>query len=259
MTDTASGMRVVRRNSLRRLYPLPNGLHFTPSISARALLNDLRVIEVPISYHERVGRSKLSVVRDGIRFLQTIIDGVMCYRPERLLLMGVAFCLMFVLILSLHPAEYFLATRHVEDWLIYRFVACQLLGSFALLLLLATALSDQMAHFGPRRREARQFWPVLVSGLLRRPAVSVLIGSLFGLTLLFLWPGIVEYVTTRHVHMHWSRLIAGAFTLFSMLQTIVFATLLKIVTIWQREQGLETSAGRRTPAQDDQDTLRIAA
>ena len=32
VTDTASGMRVVRRESLKWLYPLPDGLHFTPSM-----------------------------------------------------------------------------------------------------------------------------------------------------------------------------------------------------------------------------------
>ncbi len=32
--DTASGMRVVRRDSLRRIFPRPDGLHFTPSMSA---------------------------------------------------------------------------------------------------------------------------------------------------------------------------------------------------------------------------------
>ncbi len=36
ITDTASGMRVVRRRSLKYLYPLPDGLHFTPSMSASA-------------------------------------------------------------------------------------------------------------------------------------------------------------------------------------------------------------------------------
>ena len=36
--DTASGMRVVRRSSLDRL-PLPDGLHFTPAMSARAMVS----------------------------------------------------------------------------------------------------------------------------------------------------------------------------------------------------------------------------
>jgi glycosyltransferase involved in cell wall biosynthesis len=236
VTDTASGMRVVRRSSLRQLYPLPNGLHFTPSMSARALLNDLRVIETPISYDERTGESKLSVVRDGVRFLQTIFDGVLCYRPERLLLCGVTASLMLVLLMALHPIEHYFSTQRVEEWMIYRFVVCHVLGSFALLLLLATALSNEMASFGPRRREATPFWPALISVLLRWPAVGVLIGVLCTASVLFLWPGIVEFVSTRTVQMHWSRLIVGAFTVFSAAQTAVFALLMKVISIWQRER-----------------------
>jgi len=237
VTDTASGMRVVRRSSLWQLYPLPDGLHFTPSMSARALLNDLRVIETPISYSERRGESKLSVVWDGVRFLQTIFNGVLCYRPERLFLLGVTLCLTLGLLLALHPFEHYLTTHRVEEWMIYRFVGCHLLGSFGLLLLLATALSNQMASFGPRRREASPFWPALISELLRWPAVAVLMAALFLATIFLLWPGIVEYVSTRTVHMHWSRLIAGTFTLFSMLQTAVFAVLMKVISIWQRERS----------------------
>jgi glycosyltransferase involved in cell wall biosynthesis len=236
VTDTASGMRVVRRSSLRLLYPLPDGLHFTPSMSARALLNDLRVVETPICYSERKGESKLSVVRDGVRFLQTIFDGVLCYRPERLLLCGVTASLMLILLMALHPIEHYFSTQRVEEWMIYRFVVCHVLGSFALLLLLATALSNQMANFGPRRRAATPFWPALISMLLRWPAVATLMGGLCTASLLFLWPGLVEFLSTGKVHMHWSRLIAGAFAVFSTAQTAVFALLMKVISIWQRER-----------------------
>jgi glycosyltransferase involved in cell wall biosynthesis len=242
VTDTASGMRVVRRSSLRQLYPLPDGLHFTPSMSARALLNDLRVIETPISYDERTGESKLNVIRDGVRFLQTIFDGVLCYRPERLLLCGVTASLMLVLLMALHPIEHYFSTQRVEEWMIYRFVVCHVLGSFALLLLLATALSNQMASFGPRRREAAPFWPALISAMLGWPAVVALMATLCAASLLFLWPGIVEFVSTGKVHMHWSRLIVGAFTVFSAAQTAVFALLMKVISIWQRERENGRSA-----------------
>src|SRR5437867_10533218 len=65
--DTASGMRVLRRDVLPRLYPLPDGLQFTPAMSTRAIHENLRIVEFPIAYAERVGRSKLSVVHDGFR------------------------------------------------------------------------------------------------------------------------------------------------------------------------------------------------
>ena len=108
ITDTASGMRVVRRRSLKYLYPLPDGLHFTPSMSARALLNDLRLVEMPMDYSERVGRSKLSVVRDGVRFLQAIFAGVLCYRPEKTPVAGVRhLCRVADAYLPLYPTEFY--------------------------------------------------------------------------------------------------------------------------------------------------------
>jgi glycosyltransferase involved in cell wall biosynthesis len=83
--DPASGMRVLRRSILPRLYPLPDGLSFTPVMSTRALHEGLSVAEVPIPYHERVGRSKLSLVHDGTRFLKTIIWTALEYNPVRVL------------------------------------------------------------------------------------------------------------------------------------------------------------------------------
>jgi glycosyltransferase involved in cell wall biosynthesis len=85
VVDPASGMRVFRREALERLYPLPDGLNFTPVMSTRAIHEGVRLVEVPIPYKERVGRSKLSVVHDGMRFLQTIIWTVLNYNPVRVL------------------------------------------------------------------------------------------------------------------------------------------------------------------------------
>lgn len=83
--DPASGMRILRRESLHSLYPLPDGLNFTPVMSTRALHEGLKVVEVPIPYRERSGRSKLSVVRDGTRFLKTILWTALQYNPARIL------------------------------------------------------------------------------------------------------------------------------------------------------------------------------
>jgi len=43
------------------------------------------MIEVPIRYEERAGESKLSVIRDGFRFLFTILGTAATYNPVRLL------------------------------------------------------------------------------------------------------------------------------------------------------------------------------
>jgi glycosyltransferase involved in cell wall biosynthesis len=76
VNDSTSGMRVFRREALDLLSaaaPLPDGLHLTPAMSRRAISAGLRMAEIPIAYDERVGRSKLSVPRDGVRFLWSIL------------------------------------------------------------------------------------------------------------------------------------------------------------------------------------------
>jgi glycosyltransferase involved in cell wall biosynthesis len=85
VSDSASGMRVFKRKVLERIYPLPDGLNLTPVMSTRAIHEDIRMVEVPIPYSERVGRSKLSVVRDGSIFLQSIVWTVLTYNPVRVL------------------------------------------------------------------------------------------------------------------------------------------------------------------------------
>jgi glycosyltransferase involved in cell wall biosynthesis len=84
LTDSASGFRVVRRDSLRLLSPLPDGLHFTPAMSSICLLDPrIRIEEIPMPYEERTGESKLSVVKDGLRFLFIILFTTAAYNPIR--------------------------------------------------------------------------------------------------------------------------------------------------------------------------------
>jgi len=91
VTDSASGMRVFKREILEQIYPLPDGLNLTPVMSTRALHEGIRIVEVPIPYSERVGRSKLSVIRDGQLFLQSMVWTAMSYNPVRILgLIGLA-------------------------------------------------------------------------------------------------------------------------------------------------------------------------
>ena len=78
-------MRVFKKEVLEKIYPLPDGLNLTPVMSTKAIHEDVVMSEVSIPYSERVGRSKLSVVRDGSLFLQSIIWTVLTYNPVRVL------------------------------------------------------------------------------------------------------------------------------------------------------------------------------
>lgn len=105
VSDSASGMRVFKREILDRMYPLPDGLNLTPVMSTRAIHEEIKMKEIPIPYSERVGRSKLSVVRDGSIFLQSILWTALMYNPVRILgligLGGIVFTLVVGLYLIL--------------------------------------------------------------------------------------------------------------------------------------------------------------
>tara|TARA_R100001132_G_C3275023_1_gene97606 strand:+ start:8283 stop:9572 length:1290 start_codon:yes stop_codon:yes gene_type:complete len=236
VTDTASGMRVVRRDSLKYLYPLPDGLHFTPAMSARALMNHLRIIEIPMKYEERIGESKLNALWDGFRFLKAIGEGVLCYRPEKIFLTGFSICMLVILILAAYPTEFYFQNHRLEEWMIYRFVVCQFAGSFGITLLLASALSNRMARMSSRREDSVGFWSSVVASLFTGTPLVVITGLLTLLGVGFLWPGIVEFILSGKITLHWSRLIAGAFTLFTVLQISIFFVLMKVVEIWSVEQ-----------------------
>jgi glycosyltransferase involved in cell wall biosynthesis len=235
--DTASGMRVLRRRVLGLMYPLPDRLHFTPSMSARAMINGLRVVEIPMSYEERIGTSKLSVLGDGFRFLQTSFEGVLCYRPERLFMMGFSVCLIISFVLALYPLEYYTRFHRVEEWMIYRFLACFLLGVCGFLLVCAAALSHHMTTLGPPRRVGASFWTGVASHLFDGPVLATFVIVVFAGSLALLWPGITELVTTARITLHWSRVMVGIFGLFLIFQAVVTKLLIQVVTLWRHQRA----------------------
>src|SRR5499426_4147712 len=142
--DTASGMRVIRRDALEDLYPLPDGLHFTPAMSARALLEDkLRLVEVPMPYAERVGRSKLSVAKDGVRFLTVILRAAVAYRPSRPLLLAAGFVALAALAVAFQPVTYWLVHRELREPMIYRVMLASLLATLSGIVLCSALVSEK--------------------------------------------------------------------------------------------------------------------
>ena len=238
ITDTASGMRVLRRTSLGSLYPLPDGLHFTPSMSARALLGGLRLVEIPMPYHERVGASKLRVVGDGFRFLWVILRDVLCFRPERMFLIGFSLCLALGILLAAHPVEFYALNRRVEDWMIYRFLVVGLVGLVGFQLLASAALAYGMSRFGPKPQGEEPFWPSLLVRFFESRGLVVFGAVLVGLSLFLLWPGLVQYLTSLELTeevMPWSRFMTGIFGLVLVSQALVSGVLMRVLRIWKTQ------------------------
>jgi hypothetical protein len=204
--DTASGMRVIRRDALESLYPLPDGLHFTPAMSARALLEDkLNLVEVPMPYSERVGRSKLSVVKDGVRFLTVILRAAVAHRPSRPLLLAAAGLVLATLAVAFQPASWWLSHGELREPMIYRVMLASLLGTLSVVVISSAAVSERMAALVHRRAIASTGVTGLLERLLSRGTRRWLIAALVAGAFVTSWPGIVQYLSTGQVEMHWSR------------------------------------------------------
>ena len=233
VTDTASGMRVVRREALADLYPLPDGLHFTPAMSARAVMQRLTIIEAPMAYSERVGESKLRAVKDGLRFLRAIFDAVLFYRPARVFTLCFSLCALGVLLLAISPAEFYFRNHYFEEWMIYRFVVGMLLGAMGFTLLCTAVIADELFGLTNKRRRWNSFSSQLLHQIFSKPSLLTISALSVLVSVVLVWPGVVEYFTTRHVTLHWSRVIVAAFGFLIATECVVTASLLRIVGLWK--------------------------
>ena len=221
--DTASGMRVVRKSSLKKIYPLPDGLHFTPAMSAKALLNDeITIAEEDMPYHEREGESKLHVAKDGIRFLKVILNTTFLYRPQIVFNSFSLFLGLISLVIMFFPIQHYLQKDKVEDWMIYRFIVAELFALSSILLFSSSFLLQKTVWLSMasdiknelNKGVAVKFFASRVSTIIS--IVSILIGVSFIYKSLFL------RLTTGVTNEHWSRYIA--FSFFSLIGVILLLT-----------------------------------
>ncbi|HVP61182.1 MAG TPA: glycosyltransferase family 2 protein [Myxococcaceae bacterium] len=253
--DTASGMRVVRRSSLPRLSPLPDGMHFTPAMSARAILSpELKILEQEMPYEERAGESKLRVVRDGLRFLRVIVEAALLYRPSRPLGFLGALFVLTAFLLILPPALYYLGHRYVLEWMIYRFVVADLLTTSGTLLLAASYLSRRVVQMVLQLPEQDFVFHRLTGQFLRGRWLWIVTGSFVLVAALLVLPSFLQLVRTGGTYEHWSRFIAASVLVGVSLTLIVARVmdftldLLSARLAYLREEQVEVAPPRRNVA-----------
>lgn len=249
LTDSASGMRVLRRDALVRLAPLPDGMHFTPAMSSRAIFDPhLAIVEAPMPYDERTGASKLRVLGDGWRFLRTIVDTALTYRPLRLLGSAGLAALLLGVGYGLAPVAYYLREGRLEESMIYRLVAVVVAVTVGVTLVAVGIVGQQavaLIHedFQPARG---------VRGLLDRILRRYLVGwgvlaAAAGVALN--WPSLVEYFTLGQVSAHWIYTLTGGLLVTLGASFIAFGVLARVVNLLAHrkrfQRGLERGAAPR--------------
>jgi glycosyltransferase involved in cell wall biosynthesis len=232
VTDTASGMRLIRRSSLSTVYPLPDGMDFTPAMSAKALLHDdLSIVERPMPYHERVGASKLKVLSDGVRFLKAIVDAALMYKPWRVYSLIAVPIIAVALLFSAYPVEFYIRNRRLEEWMIYRLITVMMCYLVASILLSASVLSARIVAVldGPPKVQS------FVLGLGRRFVTPKLLRRL-GLVLLVVaavlnYEAARQYISTGHIYVHWSRVLIGGFLVSAAMHLFVTAVMMRMTDV----------------------------
>jgi len=83
--DLTSGFRAVRASKFREfLHLLPNGFSYPTTITMAFFRSAYAVTYEPIVVHQRVGKSHIQPLRDGVRFLLIIFKIATLYSPLKL-------------------------------------------------------------------------------------------------------------------------------------------------------------------------------
>jgi glycosyltransferase involved in cell wall biosynthesis len=74
MNDVCSGQRIIRQRKIQNVIQLlDTGLNFSIELTCTTIKDGWVMHCLPIQYNERTGDSKLSVIKDGLQFLKTVI------------------------------------------------------------------------------------------------------------------------------------------------------------------------------------------
>ena len=244
ITDSASGMRVIRKSSLKKIYPLPDGLHFTPAMSCRAVLDkDIKILEIPMHYEERIGESKLGVFQDGMRFLKTIIDIALIMRFLKTIIdialiyepfkfFGVAGIIFFLagFFYGIYPVLYYLRFGLVPDYMIYRLLAVVVFIVTSFGLFTVGIISDEITDIIHKTRKRERMFKSTVYNLLSQRKLIIFGFSIAIFGILINYKTIWEYVTSGLIDVPWVYVVTGAFFVMIGLQAIALGVLRRILS-----------------------------
>ena len=233
--DIASGMRIIKKSALQKLYPLPDGMHFTPAMSVRAILDrNIKIEEVPIPYKERIGTSKLKVVKDGFRFLVTILEIAFTYKPLRLFGMVGLMFLLLALLYGVGPVLHYMKFRNVPEDRIYRLIFVIVAGISGIQLLSAGLIAQAITNLVHGYELNTAMGRILNRAFLRRLAFFGLLFIFFAIVINV--RTIEQYITFRRILVHWSYVVTGGLFILIGMQLLAFSMINRIITLLKEQQ-----------------------
>jgi len=72
-SDINSGFRAIKKQALEKLELKTKGMEFASEMLMKAIKNNLKIKEIPITYSKRIGQSKLKTWHDGYKHLRFLL------------------------------------------------------------------------------------------------------------------------------------------------------------------------------------------
>ncbi|MCE2401489.1 glycosyltransferase [Candidatus Poribacteria bacterium] len=73
ISDSHCGMRSFTAEAYKRMNLKTTGMEFASEMVIKAVETDLKILEIPITYHPRDGESKLNAIRDALRHIRFML------------------------------------------------------------------------------------------------------------------------------------------------------------------------------------------
>lgn len=222
--DSQCGMRAIRKSAYEKMNFKASGMEFASEMVIKALRDKLKISEVSISYHPRVGESKLKSFRDGWRHLRFML----LYSPLYLFLAPGT--IMFAIGLISMIAIYFTQINLSGIKLIVHpiFVSSLLMiVGYQLIIFAGFAKTYAIIHFGEKNPSLDKFFKIFSL------ETAVLIGSLVSVL------GLILYIFILHkwINNNFGALneiknaIIGLTLIVLGVQTIASAFMMSIISI----------------------------
>jgi len=142
--DLTSGFRAVRADKFREfLHLLPNGFSYPTTITMAFFRSAYAIAYEPLAVHQRVGKSHIKPLRDGIRFLLIIFKIATLYSPLKLFVPASA---LFFLLGTTNYAYTFYTSNRLTNM-------STLMWSAAVIVFLIGLISEQITALTYRRHD----------------------------------------------------------------------------------------------------------
>jgi hypothetical protein len=135
------------------------------------------------------------------------VENTLLYKSGRILFWGATVSFVLGALLMLRPLIWYVETRTVAEWMIYRFLVSTLAGQVAVLLWGASVVSARIGVIAMHEEVRESRAPL--SGWLRSPWFLWTAACLVCAGVVMVWPSIVQLSRTGHTSVHWSRFVVA--------------------------------------------------